>query len=212
MTADSNEPTNDTHLLMLRAKQGDPKAREQLFLHYRPALKSMIKMRLNRQLQGRMDDSDVLQDVLLEAHRRLDNYLQSPQTSFLLWMRRITSDKLLEVHRNHLTTQRRNAHRDISLHSGPGLCASSYSMAAQLLGKLTPPNECALRAELQNHLQAALNELPPLDREILSLRHFEQLSNSEAAQELGLNTSAASKRYLRALGRMRCILHKYGLI
>jgi RNA polymerase sigma-70 factor (ECF subfamily) len=155
-----------------------------------------------------VDDSDVLQDTFLDATRRLQEYLDNPQAPFFLWLRRITGDKLLEIHRTHLGTLMRDADREVSLHRGALPAANSISLAAQLLGQLTSPSQAAVKAEMRIKLQQALNSLDPLDREILALRHFEQLTNVEAAQELQLETSAASKRYLRALARLQTILRE----
>ena len=187
------------------------KALSQLLERHRSRLKKMVRLRLNRRLQGRVDDSDIVQDALLTATRRLPEYLANPQAPFFLWLRRLTGDKLLETHRTHLGTQARDAEREISLHHGALPAANSLSLAAQLLGRLTSPSQAALKAELRLQLQEALNDLDPLDREILALRHFEQMSNVEAAQELALETSAASKRYIRALARLQKILRKMKL-
>lgn len=202
---------SDEGLLLTSAAQGDQCALDQLFERYRSRLKKMVRLRLNRRLQGRVDDSDVLQDAFLEATRRLPTYLAAPQAPFFLWLRRITGDKLLEIHRTHLGTQARDAGREVSLHRGALPAANSVSLAAQLLGQLTSPSQAAVKAEMRIQLQEALNSLDPLDREILALRHFEQLSNAEAAQELELEPSAASKRYLRALARLQKILRELHL-
>src|SRR5487761_1262706 len=202
---------SDEGLLLTSAAQGDQCALDQLFERYRSRLKKMVRLRLNRRLQGRVDDSDVLQDAFLEATRRLPTYLAGPQAPFFLWLRRITGDKLLEIHRTHLGTQARDAGREVSLHRGALPAANSVSLAAQLLGQLTSPSQAAVKAEMRIQLQEALNSLDPLDREILALRHFEQLSNAEAAQELELEPSAASKRYLRALARLQKILRELHL-
>jgi RNA polymerase sigma-70 factor (ECF subfamily) len=202
---------SDDSALLSGAAQGDQQAISQLFDRYRARLKKMVRLRLNRRLQGRVDDSDVLQDAFLEAARRLPTYLAAPQAPFFLWLRRITGDKLLEIHRTHLGTQARDAGREVSLHRGALPAANSMSLAAQLLGQLTSPSQAALKAEMRIQLQEALNSLDPLDREILALRHFEQLSNAEAAQELELEPSAASKRYVRALARLQKILRELHL-
>jgi RNA polymerase sigma-70 factor (ECF subfamily) len=199
---------DDIENLLRCAAQGDAQAQAELFERYRPRLKKMVRLRLNRRLQGRIDDSDIVQDALLTASRRFPEYATNPQAPFFLWLRRITADKLLEIHRNHLKTQARDAEREISLHRGALPPATSMSLAAQLVGRLTSPSQAAVKAEMRLQLQEALNSLDPLDREILALRHFEQLSNVEAAQELELEPSAASKRYVRALNRLQNILRK----
>lgn len=201
----------DDARLLSRAAQGDAGALSQLLERHRSRLKKMVRLRLNRRLQGRVDDSDIVQEALLTAARRLPEYLANPQAPFFLWLRRLTGDKLLETHRTHLGTQARDAEREISLHRGALPAANSLSLAAQLLGRLTSPSQAALKAEMRLQLQEALNDLDPLDREILALRHFEQMSNVEAAQELALEPSAASKRYIRALARLQKILHKTNL-
>lgn len=201
----------DLESLLHSAAGGDAQAQTQLFERFRPRLKKMVRLRLNRRLQGRIDDSDIVQDALLAASRRLPQYLENPQAPFFLWLRRITGDKLLETHRTHLGTQARNAEREISLHRGALPAATSVSLAAQLVGRLTSPSQAAVKAEMRIQLQEALNSLDPLDREILALRHFEQLTNAEAAQELELEPSAASKRYIRALARLQKILGQTNL-
>jgi RNA polymerase sigma-70 factor (ECF subfamily) len=198
--------------LLARAGAGDDRAVGDLFARYRDRLKRMIRLRLNRHLQGRVDDSDVLQDAFLEAARRLGEYLKSPEAPFFLWLRRITSHKIVDAHRRHLGAQARDAELEISLHRGPLPRANSMSLAAQLLGRLTSPSAAAVKAEVRLKLQEALNQMDEIDREILALRHFEQLTNVEAAAELGLETSAASKRYLRALARLQKILAELGLV
>jgi RNA polymerase sigma-70 factor, ECF subfamily len=192
--------------LLRRAGAGDQDALTALFSRFRPQLKRMVQLRMNRRLAGRVDDSDVLQDAYLEVTRCLKEYLDAPNIPFYLWLRHIAGQRLIAVHRQHLGAQRRDAGREISLHRGPLPPASSASLAAQLLGRLTSPSQAAIRAERRLRLQSALNSMDPLDREVLVVRHFEQLSNSETAQVLGIQESAASKRYIRALSRLQQIL------
>jgi RNA polymerase sigma-70 factor (ECF subfamily) len=153
-----------------------------------------------------------LQEAFLEASRKLGDYLKDRPLPFFLWLRHLTGQKLIEVHRRHLGAEMRDAGREVSLHRGPLPAANSMSLAAQLLGRLTSPSQAAVKAEMRIKLQHALNNLDPNDREILALRHFEQLSNVEAAQVLDIETSAASKRYLRALARLQKILREVGLV
>jgi RNA polymerase sigma-70 factor (ECF subfamily) len=140
--------------------------------------------------------------------RRLAEYLREPDMPFFLWLRFLTGQKLLEVRRRHLGTQARDAAREISLHQGAMPEASSACLAAQLLGKMTAPLQAAIRAEMKVRLQEALNSMDSLDREVLALRHFEQLDNTETAQVLGITPSGASSRYLRALKRLKDILRE----
>jgi RNA polymerase sigma-70 factor (ECF subfamily) len=192
--------------LLRRAAAGEESAARELFSRYRVRLKRMVHLRLSRRLQGRVDDSDVLQEAYLEACKRLPEYAQAPGLPLFLWLRHLTGLKLAEVHRRHLGTQLRDADREVSLHRGGLPEADSVSLAAQLLGKLTTPSQAAIKAEMRLHVQEALNSMDPLDREVLALKHFEQLSTSEMAEVLGLSKAGADSRYLRAIKRLREIL------
>jgi RNA polymerase sigma-70 factor (ECF subfamily) len=196
----------DTSALLERAGRGDAQALGDLFAQHQQRLRRMVQLRLDRRLQGRIDPSDVLQEAFLELSRCLADYLRDPQLPFFLWLRMLTGRKLQALHRRHLGTQARDAGREVSLHRGALPQASSVSLAAQLLGRLTTPSQAAVRAELQIRVQEALNAMDPLDREILALRHFEQLDNIEAAQALGISQAAASVRFVRALRRLKKIL------
>jgi RNA polymerase sigma-70 factor (ECF subfamily) len=201
----SSEESQSAELLR-RAAEGDQAAVNDLFTLYRDRLRAMVRLRLNRRLQGRIDPSDVLQEAYLEVCRVLPDYLRSPTLPFFLWLRHITGQQLITVHRRHLGAKMRDADREISLYRGALPQASSASLAAQLLGRLTSPTQAALRAELQLRVQEALNGMDPLDREVLTLRHFEMLTNGETAAVLGIRKSAASNRYIRALERLKDIL------
>src|SRR5262249_46194041 len=136
----------------------------------------MLQLRLNRRLQGRGDENDVLQEAYLEIHRRLPEYAADPKLPPFLWLRHMAGLKLAEGHRRHLGTQARDADREITLHRGGLPEADSASLAAQLMGALTSPSLAAQKAELRLAVQAGLAQLDPLDREVLALKHFEQLS------------------------------------
>jgi RNA polymerase sigma-70 factor, ECF subfamily len=198
--------------LLAQAANGDRAAMDALFDRFRARLKKMVRMRLNRRLQGRVDDSDVVQDAYVEAARRLPEYLKDSRAPFFLWLRQITRQRLIDVHRRHLGAQARDAGLEISLHRGRLPVASSVTLAAQLLGGLTSPSEAALKAETRLALQEALNRMEDMDREILSLRLYEDMSNREAAQELGIEEKTASKRYVRALQRLQKTLTGLGLV
>jgi RNA polymerase sigma-70 factor (ECF subfamily) len=192
--------------LLRRAADGDQAALADLLSPYRSRLKRMVRIRLNPRLQGRVDDSDVIQDALLEASQRLREYLARPGMPFFLWLQHLTGQKLIDVHRRHLGRQKRDASLEVSLHRGAWPMVSCTSLAEQLLGRLSSPSQAAIKAEMRQRVQEALNSLEPLDREVLAMRHFEQLSNAEAATALGIGKSAASSRYLRALKRLKDIL------
>lgn len=206
MTAKPSEPRQDVTRLLQQAAGGDQQAWGQLFEVYRERLRRMIAFRLDHRLRGRLDASDVIQEAYLDAAGRLAEYLQNPSMPFALWLRFLVGQKLLELHRYHLGTQGRDAAREVSMFRGPQPEASSVVLASHLAGRLTTPSEAAIRAERQRLLQDALDQMDALDREVLVLRHFEQLSNGEVAEVLGLDKSAASKRYARALVRLKDIL------
>jgi RNA polymerase sigma-70 factor (ECF subfamily) len=197
------ESEDEVAELIRQAAAGDRSARDRLFSHYRPRLARMVRLRLNRHLQGRIDESDIVQEASLEAARRLDEYLADPEQPFYLWLRYIAGRKLIDIHRRQLGTRRRDAARELSLDKGPLPAADSASLAARLLGKLTSPSQAASRAETRLKVQEVLNGMDPLDREILALRHFEQMTNPEVARTLEMNESAASSRYVRALKRLK---------
>lgn len=201
-----NTEATESAELLRRAAAGDQDAVNRLFTAYRSRLRAMVRLRLNRRLQGRVDPSDVVQEAYVEICRGLADYVRAPTLPFFLWLRHITCQRLIMVHRRHLGAQQRDADREVSLYRGALPQASSASLAAQLLGRLTSPTQAALRAELQVHVQEALNSMEPLDREVLALRHFEMLSNAETAAVLGIKKSAASNRYIRALERLKTIL------
>jgi RNA polymerase sigma-70 factor (ECF subfamily) len=197
---------NDSEHLLCRAASGDNAALPALWERHRARLQQMVRLRLDRRLQGRVDPSDVLQEAYLDLAARLLEYARDRPMPTYLWLRLVTGQRLMQVHRYHLGTAMRDAGREVSLYRGALPEASSASLAAQLLGRLTTASQAAIRAERQLRLQAVLNSMDPMDREILALRHFEELSNGEAAAVLGLSKSAANNRYIRALGRLRELL------
>ena len=198
---------DENQVMIERALTGDESALAALFDGYRSQLRRMIRLRLDRRLSGRVDSSDVLQEAYLDVRKRLDEYARDPAAMpFHLWLRLIAGQRLTDVHRFHLGAQMRDAGQEVSLHRGPFPQASSVSLAAQLLGKMTSASHAAIRAEHKLIVQEALNGMDPIDREVLALRHFEHLSNDETALVLGLTKSAASNRYIRALKRLKEIL------
>jgi RNA polymerase sigma-70 factor (ECF subfamily) len=199
-----NESVSDD--LLRRAKEGDAEARTELFAHHRERLRQMVRLRLDRRLYGRIDPSDVLQEAYIDFARRFPEYAANASLPFYLWLRNLTGQRLIDLHRQHLGAQMRDAGQEVSLYRGALPQASSVSLANQMLGRLTSPTQAAVRAEIQIRLQEALNSMDPLDREVLVLRHFEELSNSETADVLGIQKSAASKRYMRALTRFKDIV------
>jgi RNA polymerase sigma-70 factor (ECF subfamily) len=191
-----------------RAAAGDKEALRAMLAEHRDRLKRMIHLRLSRRLAGRVDDSDVLQEAFVEVARKLPEYAREPKLPLFLWMRHLTGLKLAEVHRRHLGTQLRDADREVTLHRGALPLADTMSLAAQLLGTFTTPSQAAIKAETRLLVQEALNGMDPIDREVLALKHFEQLSTSEIAEVLDLSKAGAGRRYLRAIKRLREILEQ----
>jgi RNA polymerase sigma-70 factor (ECF subfamily) len=196
----------ETEQLLRRAAEGGREEFGELLERHRQRLRRMVALRLDRRLQGRVDPSDVIQEVYLEASARLPEYLHEPTMPFFLWLRFLTGQKVLQLHRQHLGAHMRDVGREVSLYRGALPTASSAALAAQLVGHETRPSEAAVRAERKVRLQEALNSMDPLDREVLALRHFEQLSTAETAQVLNIKDAAAGKRYVRALQRLKQVL------
>ncbi len=194
--------------LVRQASAGDAASLNSLFARHQDRLKRIVRLRLDPRVQGRVDPSDVVQEAYLAACKKLPEYLRDPRLPFFLWLRLETAQNLALVHRQHLGVQARNAGRDVSLYRGAFPAASSAELAAQLLGKLTAPSMAAMKAELKIQIQQALDQMDPIDREVLNLRHFEQLSNSETALVLGIKENAACNRYVRALERLRGVLQR----
>jgi RNA polymerase sigma-70 factor (ECF subfamily) len=192
--------------LVARVAAGDREAIIELLGRYRARLRRIVALRLDPRLQGRVDASDVIQEGYLDAIRRLDEFIHDPSVSFYIWLRFLVGQRVAEYHRRYLGRPDRDVGREVSIDRGVMPGASTGALAAQLLGKLTSPSQAAMRAERKLRLQEALNRMDPLDREILVLRHYEQMSNIDAAAALGLERAAASKRYTRALERLEKIL------
>jgi RNA polymerase sigma-70 factor (ECF subfamily) len=202
-----NEP-DENEALLSRAAGGDQAALAEFWERHRKRLRQMVRLRLDRRLQGRVDPSDVLQEAYIDIAERMPAYAKDRAFTPYLWLRLVTGQRLLQIHRRHLGTAMRDAGREVSLYRGALPQASSVSLAAQLLGRFTTASQAAVRAERQLQLQAVLNGMEPMDCEILALRHFEELSNGEASDVLGLSKTAANNRYIRALGRLRDLLER----
>jgi RNA polymerase sigma-70 factor (ECF subfamily) len=198
---------NDPDKLLTLAIAGDKQALVTLFDQYRRQLRQMVRLRLDRRLHGRVDPSDVLQEAFIDAAQQLPAYAKKrDDMSFFLWLRLVTGQRMMRLHREHLGAAMRDVGREVSLYQGALPQATSISLAAQLLGRFTSVGHAAMRAEMQVKLQEAINSMDEIDREIIALRHFEELKNSEAAEQLGLSKAAASNRYVRALARLQSVL------
>ena len=191
--------------LLERFRGGDAEALGQLFMLHRERLWRMLYVRMDRRLAGRVSADDVIQETFLDVARRIGEYLDDSAVPFYVWLRFLAIQRMQMMHRAHLGAQARDASREVSLPDGRAF-ASADSMAGQLVGHLTSPSQVAIRHELQERLRAALEEMDPLDREVLALRHFEELGNNEVAKILDISKDAASKRHVRALMRLQEIL------
>jgi RNA polymerase sigma-70 factor (ECF subfamily) len=182
----------------------------EVFAEYRTRLRKMIEFRLDPRLGGRIDADDVLQDVYLAASRRLPDYLRDPAVPVFVWLRTMTEQVLADTYRRHIGAQKRDARCDIPLNGPATGSSSSISIAAKLAASVTSPSKAAARTDTREQLYAALEKMDPIDREVLALRHFEDLSNDEVAEVLGLKKAAASNRYVRALKRLKDIMSETG--
>jgi RNA polymerase sigma-70 factor (ECF subfamily) len=192
--------------LVNRVIHGDKEALAELFDAYRPRLRRIVNFRLDRRIYGRIDADDVLQEAYLNAESRMKWLLGDHPPTIFIWLRQITNQTLADVHRRHLGAQKRSAKRDVSLQGGWTAESTSMSLAFHLCGGLSSPSAAAQRAELSQQIDVALGTLSDIDREMLALRHFEELTNTEAAQVLNTTVQAASMRYVRAISRLKTAL------
>jgi len=203
--------TSDEFLIE-QSLRGDQLAFADLFQRYRQRLLQMLRLRLDQRLRGRVDPSDVLQEAFLDLAQELPGYVQKRLFPFFLWMRMVALQRLMRVHRQHLGTEKRDAARDTSRPMGLPP-ASGASLADQLAGNFTSAGKIAVNNEIRSILRQAVDELEEIDREIIALRNYEELSNREVAELLQLTPDAARKRYVRALKRLQHELRRFpGLI
>jgi RNA polymerase sigma-70 factor (ECF subfamily) len=195
----------DTDQLLDRANHGDGTARQQLLTRHRQRLRKMIALRLDRRLAARVDPSDVVQEALAEADRKLADYLRDRPLPFYPWLRQIAAERLAKLHHRHLHAGKRNARRE-----EPGVLNLPDESALQLAGRLispeSSPSKQLLRRELRQRVQDALARLAERDRDVLVLRYLEQLSTKQTAEVLGITDGAVKTRHLRALERLRALL------
>ncbi|MEY3161404.1 MAG: Sigma-W factor [Planctomycetota bacterium] len=192
------DPAEPDAELLDRLARGDALALAPVFEHHRARLRRMIEVRLDPRLAGRLDPDDVLQEVYLAAAQRMGTW--SPERgSVLLWLRMIAQQVLVDLFRHHVGAARRAAGRE----AAP---AASGAWSSMFVASMTSPSQVAARADMVQKVEAALEQMDPIDREVLVLRHFEELGNKEAAEVLGIQENAASNRYVRALTRLRGLL------
>jgi RNA polymerase sigma-70 factor (ECF subfamily) len=204
------EQTGEDDELSRRSAAGDGASWQALVGRSHDRLRRVVAFRLDPRLRGRVDPSDVLQDAYIEAWRDLGSYLDRPEIPFFLWLRGIAGNNLRELNRHHLGAQKRDPRREVSIQGGATSETTTTALAAQLLGDLMRASEEAVRRELKLRLHEAIDAMEPLDREVLALRYFEQLSPAETAWVLGIKERAAGVRYLRAVRRLKEILQSLG--
>lgn len=206
-----SEERTDQDLERLQAADEDrEEALGALFDEHRRRLLRMVHLRMDPRLKGRIGASDVLQEAYVEIARRVDEYLANPRMPFFLWVRFITAQRLVALHRHHVGAKMRDVRRQVSRGKAPFPSATSIALVDHLMGQGTSPTQAMLEGEMRLRIEAALDRMNEMDREVLVLRHFEELNNVETAHELGIDQSAASKRYMRALKRLREILIEVG--
>ena len=199
---------NQVEELLASAGAGNESSLAELFDLFRDRLLRMVKLRLDRRLVRRVDPNDVMQETYLAVQRKFPKYLEDSKLPFFVWIRLEAGQKLIDVHRFHLGTRMRDADREVSIHRGNTPSVESVTLAEKLLGRLSTASQAAMKAELKLKVQDALNSMEPNDREMLVLRHFEELTNSEAALSLGISTTAACNRYVRALDRLKKVFDR----
>lgn len=198
--------SSETQELLIAARDGDAEARNRLLSRHRDALRRMVALRMDPMLRRRVDASDIVQDVMVEADRRLADYLHSVQMPFQLWLRHLARDHLIDAHRRHRKAARRSLDREQPLAPATGDGSSVLDLAALVRDRQMTPAAAATHHELEQRFQAAIEVLDETDREVILMRHFEHMSNSETAQALELSEAAAGMRYLRAMRRLRVLL------
>lgn len=199
MTTNSIEPAAET---VLDLRGGSEQALASVFSCYRERLKRIVRFRMDYRLAGRVSDSDVLQEAYIAAAKRIDYFGKRPELSPFLWLRLMVGQQLVDLHRQHLQAEMRDARREVALATGGPSPHTSLALAAQLVGQQTGVSEIVSRAEQIEKLELTLNQMDATDREVIALRHFEELSNVETAEVLGIATAAASKRYVRAMAKL----------
>lgn len=192
-----------TQQFLQKIKDGDSEAVNGLMDRHRQAVRRLIQMRLDNAIARRVDASDVVQDVMFEASRRLDDYISEPSMPFHLWLRQLARDRIIDMHRRHRTAQRRSVDREQHVVSLGNDDRSAADLASILRDAELTPAASTVRREMEERFLLAVNDLPDDDRELIMMRHFEHLGNSEVAEILGLSAPAAGMRYLRAIRRLR---------
>ena len=187
--------------------EGD-RAFAERFTDHRPRLKQMLQFRMDPRLRSRTDLSDILQEAYIDAYRRLDHFASKPGMSFYVWLRQVAMQRLIDLHRQHLLAHKRDVRNEVRLEENEYHAATSAAIAKRLVDQMVTPSQVLIRQEMVEQLESTLEDLDEIDREVLALRHFEDLRNGEVAEVLGISEAAASNRYVRALSRLQKDLAK----
>lgn len=197
-----------TETLLNQAREGNSLALNQLMERHRKSIQQLVRMRLDQKIRRRVGVSDVVQDVMVEANRRMQRYLEDPAMPFHLWLRQIARDRIIDAHRRHRGSARRSVDREQAVTVPRGYDQSSIQLAAALGDPELTPAAAALQKEMAARIERAIANLDERDAEIIVMRHYEMLTNQEVALALGLTEPAASMRYLRAIRRLKSVIHE----
>jgi RNA polymerase sigma-70 factor (subfamily 1) len=195
--------------LIVAMRGGSEDALATVFSHYRERLRRIVRFRLDHRLSARISDSDVLQETFIAAVQRLNHFTKQTEIPAFLWLRLLVGQQLIDLHRQHLQAEIRDVRKEVSLQPNEPSPHTSMAIAAHLVGKMTAVSEIVARAERIEKLESTLNQMDDLDREVIALRHFEELSNVETAKVLNIETAAASKRYVRAVARLAELMKEF---
>lgn len=200
------EELPDRNVIIEALKADREEALAKYFFAVEARLKRIVNFRLDYRLGGRVSESDVIQETYVRAAKRIDSFLDKDDMPFFVWLRLEVSQKLHEIHRHHFGAEKRDVRKEMKLGQPNDSGKTSMALAAHIVAQMTSPSRLIERAEQISILEETLGEMNELDREVIALRNFEELSNIETAKALGIKPAAASKRYLRALKRLKEIM------
>jgi RNA polymerase sigma-70 factor (ECF subfamily) len=203
-----DEQDDDLELIRRGIRSGEVKLGDLLTKH-RDRLRRLIELRLDPRVKGRVDASDVIQETQITAVHRIEEYLADPEVPLFVWLRFLALQTVTDAHRRHLGAKARNASREVTIDNFPA--ASSAALATQLVGQLTTASQALEKVEAKHSLEEAIKSMAPKDREVIVLRHYEQLSQKETARVLGISEAATGSRHVRALIKLRKMLETAGV-
>jgi RNA polymerase sigma-70 factor, ECF subfamily len=189
-----------------RAREGENGALAELFEFYRDHLRRMVCFRFDHRLASRVSPSDVIQEAYIDAAKRLSHFDGHDPTAFFVWIRQITGQTMVDIHRRHIAYQNRDVRREAAAHPTNPSQSTAWCITARLFSQTSSPSMKAQRSEMEDLLKQGISRMDPIDREVLALRHFEELTNNEVARVLGLKPTAATNRYFRAIQRLKKIM------